>query len=249
MYVKQDERLDDLQRNGLQIIQNPKRFCFGMDAVLLANFTTLRKRDYVVDFGTGTGILPILLSAKEETATFTALEWQSDMAEMATRSVALNKLNKRIFIENIDFRQASKVLTQKAVDVVVCNPPYGKQGSTILNDKTSVTLARHETDCSLAETLQSASKILRFHGRIYLVFPATRLLELTDLMRKYNLEPKQIRFVCSKISKAPYLILVEGLKGGKPSLKWLSPLVVYNEDGSETEELKLIYNGGESSGV
>ena len=233
------ERIDDLQRNGLRIIQQSKQFRFGMDAVLLANFTQVRKRDHVMDFGTGTGILPLLLSQDEPTATFTALEWQADMVDMAQRSVALNGLQERICVQHMDIRQAH---TLPKAQVVVCNPPYGKQGSVLPNENKGICLARHETQCTLADILKSASQVLGHHGRLSMVFPAHRVLELCDEMRKVRIEPKRLRMVCAKVSKPPYVVLVEGLKGAKPMLHWEAPLVVYHENGTETKELMQIYH-------
>ncbi|HNW86150.1 MAG TPA: tRNA1(Val) (adenine(37)-N6)-methyltransferase [Candidatus Limiplasma sp.] len=238
-----DERLDDLQTNGLRILQKPACFCFGMDAVLLAHFTRLRPRDRIADLGTGTGILPILMSQTEPTACFEAFEWQPDMADMAQRSVALNGLEHRITIHAEDLRNAPDRIGRGSVHGVVCNPPYGKQGGVILSQTEEQLLARHEKDCTLADILRAGAAILRNQGRLWMSFPSARMLELTDSLRENRLEPKQIRMVCAKASKAPYLLLMEAVKNAKPMLTWLPPLIVYHEDSTETDELKAIYAG------
>ena len=241
-----NERADDLERNGLKIIQNPSAFCFGMDAILLADFATIRPRDTVVDMGTGTGILPVLLSQKQETARFHAIEIQGDMADMATRTMRLNKLEERIAVHHMDMRDANRVLGREFAGAVVCNPPYGKQGSVLLSETQAQQMARHEGDMGIEDIVASCAAVLRNHGRLSMVFPAVRMLELCDALRKKRLEPKRVRTVCAKASRAPYLVLIEAIKNAKPSLKWLPPLIVYHEDGTETEELRTIYHEKEA---
>ena len=242
-FCQPGERLDDLQNNGLKILQKPEGFRFGMDAVLLAHFARLRKRDTVADMGTGTGILPLLMSQSEPTARFYGFEWQADVADMARRSVAMNGLTERITIYDSDLRDAPRLLGRESVNAVVCNPPYGKLGGVILSSTQTKTLARHETECALGEILLASAAILRNQGRMWLVFPAPRALEMLDSLRACHLEPKRLRMVCAKASKAPYLLLVEAVKNAKPMLLWLPPLIVYHEDGTETDELREIYAG------
>jgi len=241
-WLKPNERLDDLQRNGLRIIQNPAAFRFGMDAVLLADFMRLRPREQVVDMGTGTGILPLLLSQKEASCTFEAFEIQPDMAEMAGRSVALNGLADRIRVHAADMRKAWQIIGREKMHAVVCNPPYGKRGGTLTSETASVSLARHEEDCTIEDVCASCAAVLRNGGRLCIVFPAQRMLELCDALRKYRLEPKKIRMVCAHADKPPYLVMVEAMKNAKPQLLWMPPLVVYHADGSETDEIKRIYH-------
>lgn len=242
MLKRTNERVDDLQRNGLRIIQRPDGFCFGMDAVLLADFTRLNRRDQVADMGTGTGILSLLLSQNEPTATFEAFEWQADMADMASRSIVLNGLEERIHVYACDMRMAWEKIGRESVNAVVCNPPYGKQGGTLTNETAEVLLARHETSCTIGDVAKACAAVLRNHGRLSMVFPATRFLELCDALRENRLEPKRVRMVCAKASRAPYLVLVEAMKNARPALLWLPPLIVYTEGGEETEELKRIYH-------
>lgn len=241
-WIKPGERIDDLQRNGLRIIQNPNAFRFGMDAVLLADFTRLRPRERVADMGTGTGILPLLLSQKDESCTFEAFEWQEDMADMARRSVGLNGLEQRIRIHAADMRSAHEILGRETMNAVVCNPPYGKRGGALTSETSTVKLARHETDCTIEDVAAACAAVLKNLGRLHIVFPAQRMLELCDALRKSRLEPKRIRMVCPHLDKPPYLVMVEAMKNAKPQLLWMPPLIVYHADGSETEEIRRIYH-------
>lgn len=236
------ERIDDLQLNSLRIIQSENGFRFGMDAVLLSDFARVRPREHVVDMGTGTGILPILMSAQRPDATFTAFEIQPDMADMARRSVALNGLAERICIHTEDMRTAAAAIGYQCAHLVVSNPPYGKQGSTLKNNTESVTIAKHEASFSIADWVASCAQVLRNMGRLCVVFPAQRLLELTDAFRSARIEPKRIRLVYAKVDRAPYLVLLEGMKNAKPGLLWMPPLVVYEPDGTETTEIDRIYH-------
>ena len=242
LVLKPNERIDDLQRNGLKIIQNTEAFRFGMDAVLLADFVRLRPRERVGDMGTGTGILALLLSQKDMSCTFEAFEIQKEMAEMASRSVCLNSLDARIMVHCEDMRNAWRIVGREKLHAIVCNPPYGKKGGTLTSETQTVSLARHETDCTIEDVCASCSAVLRNHGRAYMVFPAQRMLELVDAMRKFRLEPKLIRMVCAHADKPPYLMMVEAMKNAKPNLLWMPPLIVYNPDGSETEEIMRIYH-------
>lgn len=240
--LRPDERIDDLQYRGLRIIQHPKRFCFGMDAVLLADFARLRPRERVADAGAGTGILSVLLSAKQPDATFEAVELQPDMAEMAARTMRLNGLEARVRVHCLDIREAPERLGCERMDAVVCNPPYGKQGGTLRNPADTLAASRHETEGDLEAFLHASGALLRTHGRLYLCFPAPRFLELCDGLRAQRLEPKQVRMVCARADRAPYLALVEAMKNAKPQLHWQPPLIVYGPDGQPTAELDRIYH-------
>jgi len=241
-WIKENERIDDLQRNGLRIIQNPAAFRFGMDAVLLADFTRVRPRERIADMGTGTGILPLLLSQKDESCTFEAFELQPDMADMAQRSVCMNHLQERIRVHTADMRSAYQIIGYQSMDAVICNPPYGKRGGVLLNDSDSVATARHEGDCTIEDVAASCAAVLKNHGRLSIVFPAQRMLELCDALRGRRLEPKRIRMVCAHADKPPYLVMIEAMKNAKPHLLWMPPLIVYHPDGTETDEIKRIYH-------
>jgi len=239
------ERMDDLQRNGLFIIQNESGFRFGMDAVLLSDFARVRPREHIVDMGTGTGILPILMSIQREDTRFDAFEIQPQMADMASRSVQYNHLEHRIRIHAVDMRQAAKVIGYECADLVTCNPPYGKRGATLKNPNESVQIARHEDELTIDSWVESCAAVLRNQGRLCMVFPAQRMLELMDAYRHFRIEPKRIRLVCAKVDRAPYLVMLEGMKNAKPALLWMPPLVVYDEQGNETPEMDRIYHKGE----
>ncbi len=241
-WLKPNERIDDLQFKGLQIIQNPSAFRFGMDAVLLADFCSIRKWDTVADFGTGTGILPLLLAGREENAVIHGFEIQPDMADMASRSIAMNGLDHRVFIHHQDLRNANKVLVPGSMDLVVCNPPYGKTGGTIKNSSEELNLARHEGGCTLFDVAYAAKVVLKNNGRLAVIFPAPRMLELMDTLRQNKLEPKKLRLVHSSLDKAPHLVLVEGVKSARPMLHCLPPLIIYDDDGKPTKELDRIYH-------
>lgn len=241
-WLKANERIDDLQHNNLHIIQNPQAFRFGMDAVLLADFTRIRPRERIADMGTGTGILALLLSQKQTDCVIDAFEIQPAMADMASRSVHMNGLEERIRVHAADLRDAWRILGRECLHAVICNPPYGKRGATLTSETDTISIARHEDDTTIDEIVAACASVLKNHGRLSMVFPAQRMLELCDSMRKHRLEPKRIRMVCAHVDDPPYLVMVEAMKNAKPSLLWMAPLIVYQADGSETEEIKKIYH-------
>lgn len=237
-----DERLDDLQLAGMRILQKKSGFRFGMDAVLLADFARVEPRDRVGDFGTGTGILPLLLLGRGKGAQVEAFELQMDMAEMAQRTMALNGLSDRVHVHALPVEQALEVLSPCSLDAIVCNPPYGTPGTTLLNPSHSLRLARHQSEDGLAAWLKMAYRLLKGKGRMALVYPAPRMLELMQAMAQAHLEPKRFRLVYPNAKKPANLVLVEGVKDAKPMLHPEPPLIVYEEDGSMTQELQGIYN-------
>lgn len=242
--AQEDERWDDLQNNGLMILQKKNGFRFGMDSILLKDFVRVKPRETVADLGTGSAVLPLLLSQKENTAHFHAFEWQADIAGMADRSVHFNKLENRITVHCADLRNAEQLIGKASVQVVVSNPPYGKKNNIMPSPNENKQLSRHETSCEIGEILKTSAALLKNQGRLYIVFPSQRMLELLDGMRQVHLEPKRLRLVCGKASKAPYLLLVEGMKNANPMLHWLPPLIEHEEDGTETAELQRIYTNG-----
>lgn len=238
--LRAGERIDDLQINGLKIIQNPQGFCFGTDAVLLANFVSLKKGDHVVDLGTGTGIIPILLAGKSEGTQITAVEIQEQVAEMATRSVKLNGLEDRIQVLNEDLKNLHEHLPSHSFQVVTSNPPYMiPQG--LINPGEAKAISRHEVKCTLEDVVKAASRLLQYQGRFYLIHRPQRLVDILTCCRAHRLEPKQLRFVHSDPRKKPVLLLLECRKEGKPELKFLDPLIIRGETGNYTEELYQIY--------
>lgn len=239
--LKENERIDDLGCEGLRIIQNSSWFCFGMDAVLLANYADLKKNSTVVDLGTGTGIIPILLYGKNTVDKIYGLEIQEEVSEMAKRSVELNDLNEKIEILNIDLKQAEEVLGNNKFDAVTSNPPYMPVDSGLKNNTDNRTISRHEMKCSLRDVIETASRLLKQHGRFFLVHRPNRIVDILTLLREYKLEPKSIRFVHPRVGKSPNLVLIRSVKAAKPDLKFEDPLYIYNDDGSYTKEVLEIY--------
>ncbi len=240
--MRPGERLDDLQLAGMRILQKESGFRFGMDAVLLADFARVENRDRVGDFGTGTGILPLLLLGRGKGAHVDAFEIQPDMADMARRTMALNGLTDRVTLHAMPVEQALDVLPPCSLDAIVCNPPYGTPGTTLLNPSDSLRLARHQGAGGLSAWLKTAYRLLKGKGRMALVYPAPRMLELMQAMEQAHLAPKRFRLVFPSATKAANLVLVEGMKDAKPMLHPEPPLIVYEADGSMTEELKRIYH-------
>ncbi len=236
-----NERIDDLQRNNYKIIQDPERFCFGMDAVLLSGFAKAREGDRVIDLGTGTGIIPILMEAKTEASDFIGLEIQPESADMAQRSVELNHLESKIRIVTGDIKEASSLFGAATFDVVTSNPPYMTEHHGITNEKSPKAIARHELLCTLEDVISQAAKLLRPGGSFYMVHRPFRLVDILVLMREYHLEPKRMKLVYPYIDKDPNMVLIEGLRGGRPRLTVEKPLVVYQSPGVYTDEIHDIY--------
>lgn len=241
MIIKDAERIDNLQRNGYQIIQNPEKFCFGMDAVLLSGFAKAKKGDNVLDMGTGTGIIPILLEAKTEAAHLTGLEIQEESADMARRSVELNKLENKIDIVTGDIKEAGNIFKAASFDVITCNPPYmiGEHG--IKNPDAPKAIARHEIYCTLDDVVRNAAILLKSGGHFYMVHRPFRLAEIITTMTKYKLEPKRMQLVYPFIDREPNMVLIEGCRGGKSRMTVEKPLIVYTEPGKYTDEIYDIY--------
>ena len=234
--------MDDLQRNGLQIIQDESDFCFGMDAVLLSGFASVKEGERVIDLGTGNGILPLLLSAKTEASHITGLELDEKTSEMASRSVKLNDLEEKISIDCGDIRSASERYGASSFDVVVSNPPYMTAGHGIMNPDLRKAIARHEVKCTLEDLIRETTKLLVSKGRCYFVHRPFRLVDLFDLMRKYRIEPKTMRLVYPFSDAEPNMVLVEGIRNSKPRLHVLPPLIVYESEGVYTKEIREIYS-------
>ncbi len=243
-YLKNGERIDDLERDGLKIIQNPSGFCFGIDAVLLSSFVIASNNDTVVDLGTGTGIIPLLLSAKTSAKKIYGIEIQKDVADMANRSVQMNKVEDKISIINDDLKNAHTHISGSSVDIITTNPPYMAVGTGEISPTRSI--SRHEIACSLEDVILCASKLLKNKGKMFLVHRANRLVDIINVMRKYKLEPKRLRCVHPYPNKKANLILVEGRKNAGCEINIMKPLIVRNENGEYTEEIYDIY---EDAGV
>lgn len=239
--LKSDERLDDLQRNGYQIIQKTNGFCFGMDAVLLSGFAVVKPGEKAVDLGTGTGIIPILLEAKYEGEHYTGLEIQDEMAEMAARSVALNHLEEKVSIVKGDIKEASRLFGAASFDVVTSNPPYMNDAHGLKNPDIPKAIARHEVLCTLDDVAREAAKLLRPGGRFYLVHRPHRLIEIVTALTKYKLEPKRMKMVHPFVDKEANMVLIEAVRGGGAWMKVEAPVIVYKEPGVYTDEIYEVY--------
>ena len=239
--MHENERLDELHRNGYYIIQDPARFCFGMDAVLLSGFAKAKRGERCLDLGTGTGIIPILMEAKTDSEDFTALEIQEESADMARRSVLYNDLADRIKVVTGDIKDASKIFGASSFDIITTNPPYmiGEHGLSSASEAKAI--ARHEVLCTLDDILRESAKLLKPGGRFYMVHRPFRLAEIFSKMVEYKIEPKRMKLVYPYIDKEPNMVLIEGLRGGRSRLTVEKPLIVYKEAGVYTDEIYDIY--------
>ena len=241
--LRPGERLDDLQRNGYRIIQDPGRFCFGMDAVLLSGFAAegIKPGSRLLDMGTGTGIIPILLEARTKASHLTGLEIQPESADMARRSVALNSLQDKISIIQGDIKEAGDLFAAASFDVVTCNPPYmiGQHGLT--NPENPKAIARHEVLCTFDDVAAAAAKLLAPGGSFFLVHRPFRLAEIMMTLMKYKLEPKRMQLVHPFVDREPNMVLLQAVRGGRSRLKVERPLIIFKEQGVYTDEIYDIY--------
>lgn len=235
--LKDNERLDDLQRNNYRIIQNPERFCFGMDAVLLSGFAKAKKGDHVLDLGTGTGIIPILLSAKTKAEHLTGLEIQEESADMARRSILLNDLQDKIDIITGDLKEAGRIFKPASFEVITCNPPYMTENHGLINPEEPKAIARHEILCTLEDVIAAAASLLKPAGKLYMVHRPFRLAEIITVMNSYHLELKRLRVVYPYVDKEPAMILLEASRGGKSGMVIEKPLIIYREKDVYTDEM------------
>lgn len=240
--LKPGERLDSLQRNGYRIIQNEALFCFGMDAVLLAAFAMVKKNEKVLDLGTGTGVIPILLEARTDGSHFTGLEICPGSADMAARSVTLNHLEKKVTIVQGDIKEADRIFPAASFDVVTSNPPYMTANHGLTNPNLEKAAARHELLCTLEDVVRQAACALKPQGRFYMVHRPFRMAEIIRTLSRYGLEPKRMRLVYPYVDKEPNMLLIEALKGGKPRVTVEPPLIVYQSPGVYTQEVRHLYN-------
>ena len=243
MEIKENERIDDLEYKGLKIIQDEDGFCFGVDSVLLSDYAKgIKKNSTVIDIGTGTGIISLLLCKKTELSKIYGIEIQEDVAEMAKRSIKLNGLEDKFEIININIKKIFEILEPHKYDVVVTNPPYKKAETGVKSADKKQLISRHEVECTLEDIIENASKLLKDLGEFYMVHRAERLVDIMCLLRKYKLEPKNIRFVHSKVDDKPTLILIRAVRSAKEFLKIDKPLIIYRNDGEYTDEILKIYD-------
>ena len=245
--LRPGEKIDDLQRSGLRIIQDPARFCFGMDAVLLTGFVQdgignrSEAREELLDLGTGTGIIPLLMSAKSDCRLLTGLEIQPDSADMASRSVRLNGLESRVRIVQGDIREADALFAPASFGLVTCNPPYMIQSHGLQNPDSPKAIARHEVLCCFDDVARAAEKLLKSGGHFYLVHRPFRLAEIMTTLRDHGLEPKRMRLVYPYVDREPNMVLLDCTRGGRPRLTVERPLIVYKEPGVYTDEIYEVY--------
>lgn len=243
MKINNNERIDDLEYENLKIIQNKEGFCFGIDSVLLSDYAKNIKKDaIVVDIGTGTGIIGLLLCKKAKLKKIYGVEIQEDVAKMAERSVQLNSLEDKFEIINIDINNISDKLDNNSIDVIVTNPPYKKKNTGLLNEEEKKLISRHEIKCTLEDIVKTSYKLLKSKGEFYMVHRAERLVDILYTLRNNKLEPKNIRFVHSKAGEKPKLILIRCVKDAKEYLKIENPLFIYDNNGEYTDEILKIYN-------
>lgn len=240
-FLREGERLDDLQRDGLCLIQNPAWFCFGMDAVLLSAFARVKRDQVCLDLGCGNGVIPILLAGRTEGTSFTGLELQEDIAEMAQRSVCYNRLEEKVHIVRGDIKEATSIFGAASFDVITSNPPYLTQSHGLLSETGHKAVARHEIACTLEDVISSAAHLLKPGGHFFLVHRPFRLAEILTCMVAYKLEPKRMRLVYPYVDKEPNMVLLEGVRGGNSRIKVEKPLIVYESENVYTEEVRQLY--------
>ena len=241
--LKEGERIDDLEYKGLKIIQNKEGFCFGIDSVLISDYAKrIKKNSTIVDLGTGTGIISILLSKKQENLKIYGIEIQKDVAEMAERSVKLNRLEDSIKIINDNLKNLENYFSMNSVDAIVTNPPYKKNNTGLKSDDYRNLVSRHEIECTLEDIINVSKKVLKDKGELYMINRAERLVDIIYLLRKNKIEPKEIRFVHSKENEPPTLVLIRAVKNAGEFLKIEKPLIIYDNEGNYTEEILEIYN-------
>lgn len=241
--IHEGERIDEIGFGNLRLIQKPEDFCYGVDAVLLATFAEAAKNSRVIDLGTGTGIIPIILSHRTEASEIIGVEIQQDSYERGIRNLSLNELEGRIRLIHRDVKHLlkDKQVEKHSFDVVTTNPPYIKGGGGVKNRANAKMIARHETTAELSDFIREASLLLRDRGDFYMVHRPSRLVDISILCRQYKLEPKELRLVFPNKDAAPNILLLHCVKHGRPELRFLDPLYVYNEDGSYTEEVMKLY--------
>ena len=236
-----NERIDEIGFSGYRLVQNPDWFCYGIDAVLLADFAAVKKNARVADLGTGTGIIPLILMHKYSPSIIYGVEVQPEVAELANKTVSLNGLEKEIKIINSNVKDAADVIGRNCLDAVVTNPPYVAGGGGIKGADPVKAAARHEIKGSLEDFIKCAFSLLREGGDFYMINRPSRLADVIDLCRKYRLEPKHMQFIQPAEGKKPNIFMIHCVKFGRPELKFMDPVCVYEKDGGYTRDILKIY--------
>lgn len=240
-YLLPGERVDRLTIGNYKVIQHPEVFRFSVDAVLLATFPSLHGVKTVLDLGTGTGVIPVILAARHPRIKITGIELQPRLADMARRTVLLNGLAERIKIVEGDLRRLRQYIKEESFDLVVSNPPYLPLGTSFLNESQEMRIARHEITCTLEDIVQAAATVLKTRGRLAMVYRPERLVDLMGSLRSRRLEPKRLRFVHPRPGRPPVLVLLEAIRDARPDLKVEAPLYLQDEDGNYSEETCRLY--------
>ena len=241
-FPRENETIESLQLDGLKLIQKKDSFRFGMDSVLLADFAKVREKDIVADFGTGNGVLPLLLYGRRKGCRYYALEIQKEAAELATRNALLNHLEYKITVIHADGKDAAKHLGFCSIDAIVCNPPYGQPHSSLASPNERKAIARNQNEETMEHLFTGAFQVLKGKGRINLVYPAQQMLYIMKKLQDHHLEPKRFQMVYPFAEKAANLVLIEAIKDAKPSLHPMPPLIIYEKDGNLTKEIKSVYH-------
>lgn len=240
--IKQNQRIDDLEYEGLQIIQDKEGFRFGIDSILLSDFAKdIKENSKVLDLGTGTGIIATLLCKKNKLKEIIGIEIQEEIAKMAEQSIKLNKLEEKFKIINTDIKNIPQILPKQEFNAIVTNPPYKKKQTGLTNQNQKQLISRHETTATLEDFIQTSNKMLKDQGSLYMVHRPDRLVDIIELLRKNKLEPKTIKFVHPNVKQSPNLILIKATKNARPFLKIEKPLYIYQENGKYTDEILKIY--------
>ena len=241
--LNENEVIEDLQFKNLKIIQNKKGFCFGIDSVLLSDFAKeIKDNSTVIDLGTGTGIISTLLCGKTKLKKIIGVEIQEEVYKMAKKSIELNKLENKFEIINENILNLNNIFEKNSIDAIVTNPSYKKKNTGIINEDEKKLISRHEITADLEDFIRVSKELLKDKGEFYMVHRPERLVDILSLLRKYKLEPKELKLVQPSCDKAPNLVLIKAIKNAKPFLKVDKPLYIYNSDGTYTEELLKIYN-------
>ncbi len=240
--IKDNEAVEDLLHGKMKIIQSNNGYRFSIDAVLLANFVRAKKEDNIIDLGTGSGVIPLILSHRHHDLKITGLELDPHAADMAKRSVELNGLSHRIIVKEGDIREIKTLFPPESFSLVVANPPYGKPGSGHVNPEPGKATARHEIEGGLDDFISAAAYLLKQRERFFLIYPARRLADVISVMRDNGSEPKRMQMVHSREGEGARLILVEGIKGGGVEMEVMKPLYIYDDEGGYTPEIESIYS-------